>query len=252
MKKVLLISILLGIALLLPSTGCAKLAKGIELMKPEIRGISHEWGDVTQETTEIITTIRVYNPNPFTLPIKRVTCDLNIDGVEIGHSKSQNLHIEEGAEFPVVISTKIDNSKVPICWAEHLKRHERSEVEMNAGIICDLKVTEFAFPYHFKQPLETDLLSMLREIGSETFEVARPLPFKLSLRLLSSSRGEVTQKQTSLSLSATVHDDSLYPLLIPQIAYDIEMNDMPLVSGETKINYSCFQTRMALSPPTLS
>ena len=214
-------------------------------MKPEIRDIAHEWGQATSETTELVTTIRVYNPNPFTLPVKAVTGDIEADGIKMGNAEAQELHIEKKTEFPIVILTKIDNAKIPDFWAEHLRRHEKSKIDINMGIVFDLKVRDFSFPYHLEQPLETDLLSMLSKVGPIPIEkkITTPLSgeatiFRMTLKSLTSSWGEVNRESTNLNFSAIVHNDNPYLLPVPWITYDLEMNNVAVASGKTKINYS--------------
>jgi LEA14-like dessication related protein len=236
-KKAFLISISLVIVLLLlPNTGCAWLKERAAAMKPEVREISHEWGNVTQETIEVITTVKVYNPNPFTLPVKKITGDLNADGIAMGHSESGSLHIAKEIESSIVISTKIDNSKIPVFWTEHLNRNENSEVEIDAGITFDLKVTDFTFPYHLERPLQTNILSILRGIGPETFEAGEPVPVKITLKSLSGFWGEVTQGYTEVNLVAVVHNDNAYPLSLPRMTYDTEVNGIKFASGESEID----------------
>lgn len=236
-KKAFLISISLVIVLLLlPNTGCGWLKERAAAMKPEVKEISNNWGNVTQETMEVITTVKVYNPNPFTLPVKKITGDLNADGIAMGHSESKDLHIAKEANSSIVISTKIDNSKVPVFWTEHLNRNENSEVEIDVGITFDLKVTDFTFPYHLERPLQTNILSMFQRIGPETFGAEKPVPVKITLKSLSGSWGEVTQEYTAVNLVAVVHNDNDYPLFLPRMTYDTEVNGINFASGESEID----------------
>jgi LEA14-like dessication related protein len=212
-------------------------------MKPEVRSISHEWGGISQETTELITTIKVYNPNPFILPVKSVGCDIIIDGIKMGHAETQDLHIEKEAEFPILIRTKIDNSKIPQLWVEHIKRHEQSETEIDIAVTFDLVVRDFTFHHSLKRPLETDLLSTLQKAGPATIEKKAKLPLageatvlKVTLKSVSSSWGDVTPEHTELNLSAIVHNDNSYSLPLPRIAYKVKLNDIALASDKTEVN----------------
>jgi LEA14-like dessication related protein len=213
-------------------------------MKPEVREITSQWGEVTRETTELITTIMAYNPNPFSLPVKRVDCDFGVDGIKIGHAETQGLHIEKKTEFPIVIHTEIDNSKMPELWTEHIKRHEQSEAEIDIGATFDLLVRDFTFRHTLKRPLETDLLSMLGEVGPTTTEKKAKLPLvgektvlKITLDSVSGSWGEATPEHTELNLSAIIRNDNPYPLPLPGMAYDIKLNDIALSSGQTEVSY---------------
>lgn len=239
------IVIVFSIVIILHSTiGCTTIKGRVESMKPEVRGITHRWGDATEETTQLLTTIRVYNPNPFMLPIKVLTCNFEVNGIEAGHGENYDIHIEKGTESPIVICTEIDNSKITALWIEHLNHGEKSEVNIDAGITFDLKVKDFTFHHHLKYPLETDLLSTLeggvpRQVEKKTAVplVGEVTILKITVEALSALWGEVTSKHTNLNLSATIHNDNPYPLPLPRIVYDVELNGWMLASGRSTVNY---------------
>ncbi|GAG20080.1 unnamed protein product, partial [marine sediment metagenome] len=134
-----------------------------KLQKPEIREVSLDWGQVTETTTEVLGTITVYNPNSVALPVDRITCDIKMDGISVGRAETIDLQIEKEAEFPVKISAKIDNTKIPDFWVEHIRRNEKSEASIELHAIFDLGGVDFTIPYTIKRPIETDLLSYLKE-----------------------------------------------------------------------------------------
>jgi LEA14-like dessication related protein len=81
---VLLIAIVLASALLL---GCTQQGSPT-IGKPEIREITHEWGAVTSSTTEIITKVKVYNPNPISLPLKDVLTEIYMNDIKMGEGSA--------------------------------------------------------------------------------------------------------------------------------------------------------------------
>ena len=105
---------------------CAQVKERVEAIKPAVRSITLDWGAVTSGTSEVIATIKVFNPNPFSLPVKKVACDIAMAGVPLATAETLDLKIERNAEFPIRISTKIDNGKIPDFWAAHLRNNERS------------------------------------------------------------------------------------------------------------------------------
>ncbi|GEM_PF-23273 len=175
-NKMLFTSVILSLVILLsPIMGCAKVKEKAEAMKPEIRAITLKWGEVTPAITEVLATIQVYNPNPVSLPVKKVFCVITMNGIRMGSAETIDLKIEKNAEFPIKISAKIDNTKIPSFWAEHLKRNERSETLIDINTTFDLLVRDFAFPYRLKRPIETDLLSALKKVG--------PIPVKKKVKI---------------------------------------------------------------------
>ncbi len=211
-----------------------------KLQEPELREVSLKWGEVTPATTEVLGTITIYNPNSVSLPIESVTCEIKMDGIKVGSAETINLQIEEEAEFPVKIVAKIDNAKIPEFWAEHLRRDEISEAEIEMHIAFDLEGIKFTLPYTLKQPIETNILSYLSGIEPISVEKKADIlilggktVFKISLNRLSGAWGTTTPQTSQMELIANVYNDNLYPLLIPKIKYFIESNGMPIGFGET-------------------
>ena len=211
-----------------------------KLQEPELRDVSLEWGEVKPATTEVLGTVTIYNPNSVPLPIKGITCEIKMNGIRVGSAETVNLQIEEETEFPVKIVAEIDNTKIPEFWAEHIRRDEKSEVEIEMQIAFDLGGIEFTLPYTLKQPIETNILSYLSEIEPISVEKKVDVPilgektvFKVSLNRLSCTWGTTTPQASQMELIANVYNDNLYPLLIPKIKCLVESNGMPIGSGET-------------------
>ncbi len=214
-------------------------------MKPEIRSITLDWGEVTSATTEVIATVKVFNPNPFSLPVKKVTCRVTMAGIPLATAETVDLKIEKNAELPIKISAKIDNSKIPDFWVQHLKNQEKSMALIDLEVTFNLIVTDFTFSYQFKTPIETDLLASLKEVGPIPIEKTVEVPvirlkitiFKVTIESLSGKWGQVSPDSTELNLFATILNENPYPLAAPKVAYNITMNNISLASGETEANY---------------
>ncbi|MFC1993398.1 LEA type 2 family protein [Chloroflexota bacterium] len=211
-----------------------------EIGKPEIIDVSLDWGKVTEATTEVLGTITVYNPNSIPIPVRRITCDIKINGTSICSAETIDLQIEEKSEFPINITAEIDNTKIPDIWAEHINRNEKSEASIELLAIFDLGGVDFPIPYTIKQPIETDLLSYLEQIEPIPVEKKIEIPilgertvFRISLESLSGKWGPTTPQTTQIDLLANVYNDNLYPLLAPKVRCTIESNGLSLGSGET-------------------
>jgi LEA14-like dessication related protein len=137
-------------------------------------------------------TLIVYNPNSVSLPVNKVTFNMELNGINVGSAETIDLKIEKASEFPIRISVKIDTAKIPIVWAEHIRRNEISEASIKINATFDLGVGEFTFPYTVKQPFETDLLSHLTNVGPVPVERKVKVPilgektvFSMTLEVLS-------------------------------------------------------------------
>jgi len=225
---------------------CGKVQEKIEQMKPEIRGIRLAWGAVSPATTEILGTLMVYNPNPVSLTVKKIEYAIALDGLDMGSGESTGLQIEKRAEFPLKISARINNNRIPAFWVEHLKRREKSESSVEIRVTFDLIGRDFIFPFLVRRPLETDLLSFLKKAGPVQIEKKAKIPllgektvFKITLESLSGEWGEVTPEATQIKLSAIVHNENAYPLAAPWMEYTLDMNGLNLGSATSGLQFVC-------------
>jgi LEA14-like dessication related protein len=256
---IIAIAVLIGLGLL----AYPVIRQRTEAMKPEIRSATLDWGEVTWATTEVITIIKVFNPNPFTLPVKKVACGIFMNDIRMAAAETVDLRIEREAEFPIKVLTRIDNRKIPSFWAEHLRRGEKSEVVIDVYTTFDLIVTDFTFPFQVRRPMETDLLGELERVGPIPVREGRipdvvppapvppaPVPppifppaggsdymFKITLMSLSGQWGSINPETTEVILLATIYNENPYPLVIPMVEYRVDINGIPLALGETVVHY---------------
>jgi LEA14-like dessication related protein len=223
---------------------CNRIQQQIEQMKPEIRETTLEWGSVTADTTEIIGTIRVYNPNPISLPVKKMTYDITMAGVNMGSGESPGFHIAKQAESPIKVTAKIDNSKIPIFWVEHLKNQEKSEASIGIKVTFDLKITDFTFPFNVQRPIDTNFLAALNNVTPILLEKKVNVPvigeqtvFRATLESLSGKWGMITTDTSEILLSLGIRNENIYPLVAPKMEYGAEINNITLASGEAPMQF---------------
>ncbi len=87
--------VILALALIL--LGCTQ-----SLGKPKIEKIVNRWGNVTEDYTEIVTEITVYNPNPIPIPIKDVLTEVYLNGMKVGEGKSLQSEIKPSSESKII------------------------------------------------------------------------------------------------------------------------------------------------------
>lgn len=243
MRKQILAGLLVLMLLVTSFAGCAVPRKPPE--KPEVKSITHRWGEVTSEAAEVLTTIIVYNPNPFILPVRKVFCDISLAGVKVGHGETQGVRMKAMGDFPINIATEIQAEKIPEFWAEHLRHGEVSEILLKGGVVFDLFITTFTFPFQLKRTLRTNLLSTLRITKPISFSpFGENIPFRLVIKSVSAEWGEVTKEKTELILSAVIYNDSPFTISIPEellskaLHYEVLLNEIPLgIEGKLAESY---------------
>jgi LEA14-like dessication related protein len=225
--KILIMTILIPVFLL----GCAQEGK-TTLGKPEIREISHEWSKVTTSTTEIITKIKVYNPNPVPLPLKDVLTELYMNNIKMGEGSALKAEIKANSESTIIISTKLENGRIPEWWVSHIKNGEKSTMNVKGYLVFDLKITEFKYPIELSNPIETDILAGL---SSDTPQKINVGPITLTINSIKSHWGEVNEDYTEIITLATIHNDNLVPVPITKFHYLVEMNGIKIAEGSSDV-----------------
>ena len=223
MVTILLISVLL--------LGCAQEGKPT-IGKPEIRKISHEWGKVTGSTTEIITKVVVYNPNPVPLPLKDVLTEIYMNNLKMGEGSALKAEIKANSESTIVISTKLENGRIPEWWVSHIKNGEKSVMKVKGYLVFDLKIMEFRYPIELSNAMETDILAGL---GSNVPQKINAGPITLTIKSTRSYWGDVNRDYTEIITLATIYNDNPVPVAISKIHQIVEMNGIRFAEGSSDV-----------------
>ena len=223
MRRILTIIIITTLLL-----GCSQ---SLRVGKPEIRSVSNEWGAVTSSTTEIITKIKVYNPNPFPLPLKDILTEVYMNNVKMGEGSALKAEIKPSSESTIIISTKLDNSKIPEWWVSHIKNGERSTLVIKGYLVFDLKIMEFKYPFKMLNEIKTNILA---ELSTNVPQKVGPL--SLTIESTKTFWGNVNEKYTEIITVAKVRNDYAIPIPIIGFQYLVEMNGIKVGDGRSDIN----------------
>jgi len=228
MKSIVLVTILLISVLFL---GCAQEGK-LTIGKPEIRKISHEWGKVTSSTTEIITKVVVYNPNPVPLPLKDVLTEIYMNNLKMGEGSALKAEIKANSESTIVISTKLENGRIPEWWVSHIKNGEKSVMKVKGYLVFDLKIMEFRYPIELSNAMETDILAGLSSNVPQKIDAG---PITLTVKSMKSYWGDVNRDYTEIITLATIYNDNPVPVAISKIHQLVEMNGIRFAEGSSDV-----------------
>jgi len=199
-------------------------------MKPEVKSITSSWGTVTSDTTEVVTSIVVYNPNPFSILVKSVAFDMYLNDIKIVSGSSTNISLPAKTESAIVLKSLINNRKIPEGLTSHINQHEVSTVKITGNILFDLKAVEFAYPFEFSSKLETNLLAGLNTNEPRDISVG---PVKLTLKSLESIWGSVSPSVVEVNHRATIHNHQAVPIPVTRIDYEIYVNNIKVGEGTT-------------------
>lgn len=211
--------------------GCS--AEHQTLGKPEIKEISNQWGEVTASTTEIVTKIKVYNPNPVPLPLKDVLTEVYINGIKIGEGSALKAEIKANSESTILIHTKLENSKIPKWWILHIKNGEKSNMHIKGYLVFDLLITEFKYPIDMTKLIETDILAGLT---SAVPKKVKSGTISLEIESVKSYWGEVNEDYTEIITEVKIRNENSDPISVSRIHHSVLLNDIALAQYSSDID----------------
>jgi LEA14-like dessication related protein len=126
---------------------------------PQITGMTHSWGRVTIESTEILTKATVHNPNNFPIYFTKVEYTIYMNNIKMGQGSSEeDVIIRANSDKTIDLTTVIDNTKLAEWWVSHINNGEKTVFKLDGYIYFDLKVTTFKYHFELTQEFQTNIL----------------------------------------------------------------------------------------------
>jgi len=194
---------------------------------PTVESTSYGWGAVTDETTEIETTVTVDNPNPVGVPgVVSVAYTARLNDVTLARGERSGVGFGPGRNT-ISLTAEMRNSKIADWWVTHVNGGEQSELTVDATV----NAPGFAREIPAKSStVETDILGGFTTEGTQQVDFqGDPL---LNLRNQRATWGEATAETTPLSFSADVENVHDYAVTLDGVAYVVEMNGVELGRGQ--------------------
>ena len=231
-KLVVMITALIIIA----SSGCV-VKKGLN--KPTIIETTHRWGNVTYGSTEIVTQATIKNPNPITMPLKKLYLEFLINSMKLGESTLYKTHkLPANQTSNISFSTYIDNGKIPDAWISHIKNGEKSTLNLKGCMLFDLKVVDYEAPLSYTVNVSTDILYPLNNFEEKTIYFGPFNHFSITIKSISAEWGSINYNTTTIKLGIKVHNDNLVPIIIPKMNYEFTANGIKIAKGSSESKYT--------------
>lgn len=227
-----------------------------------------DWGNVSEERTEVITTVWVNNPNPIGISVSdsvEVSYQLYLNDVNLANGEKSGLSIPAGNNT-VQISTYIQNQDIPPWWVAFIQNNETIPIRADASADVGGTVsTSVDFPTQEETILteETPIITSLSEVASGTegtyTKNVSEQEFRGETGLESSSLiservtgqdgeltvgyeiqdgwaewGEVTEDTTTVYFHFQIHNPGDVRVLAApsNVGVDVEMNDLEMFSAQ--------------------
>ncbi|MCU4719294.1 LEA type 2 family protein [Halapricum hydrolyticum] len=198
------------------------------LAQPTVESVDSEWGEATNDTTQIETQARVDNPNPIGTPgVVSIEYTASLNDVVLAEGKKSGIGLSPG-ENTIEFAATMDNDRIADWWVTHVNGDERSTLTIEPtvsgpGVSQSLPEQTSA--------VETDLLSSFESSEEDTVTVdGEPL---LVLGDRDASWGEATDETTPLTLTAELENAHEQPVTLSGVEYVVTMNNVTLGEGQT-------------------
>jgi len=116
-----------------------------------------DWGNVTDERTEIVTTIWVNNPNPVGVSLgERLTAeyDIYMNDVRVATGSKTGISVPPG-ESTTQLRTDLLNEQLPAWWVAFVRANETIDLDVNGTVTVDA-IRPFRHPVGANQTILED------------------------------------------------------------------------------------------------
>ncbi|WP_266077188.1 LEA type 2 family protein [Haladaptatus caseinilyticus] len=206
---------------------------------PRVAGVDNEFGNVTDERTEIRTALVVENPNPFGVRIGNTSVDYTVEmnDVAMASGNRSNLALGRG-NTTLDFSTGMQNRKIPKWWTTHIRNDERTTLRIQSKVHSSLVGRSVNVPY--SRTIETDIISQFNSTETRPVNASVPLVSDpvLYVNETSASWGSMTRERTPIRMQMRVYNPKSLTYTISEIGYEMTMNGIEVGSGETDRPYT--------------
>ncbi|WP_299267110.1 LEA type 2 family protein [Halorientalis sp.] len=194
---------------------------------PTVSSTSYEWGAITDESTEIVTSVTVDNPNPVGVPgVVDVSYTARLNDVTLARGERSGVGFGPGRNS-ISLTAAMQNSKIADWWVTHVNGDEQSALTVDATVNAPGFSRELPAK---SSTVETEILGGFRTEG------ARQVAFQgdplLTLRNQRASWGAADAETTPLLFSADVENVHDYDVRLAGVEYVVEMNGVELGTGQ--------------------
>lgn len=133
---------------------------------PALIETTTDWAGTRGDNAVIINHLKLYNPNPFPLPISGVGYTIYANDIKIGQGTIVKSVVLPARGYGTVdVETLIDIKVLPRVWAEHIKNGEVSRVR--AEIYLDITVLNMNYKMELAtvdETIQTDIMGELNNM----------------------------------------------------------------------------------------
>lgn len=229
---------------------------------PDAGLADNEWGEVTDDRIEVLTTIWIDNPNPFGIGGDvDVEYNVSLAGVELAGGEATDVAIESGNSTET-LETDLRQQRLPEWWAAHVGNGERSSLQANATVHASVGPVSGSPSVSHEDEVTTDIEGAIDEglgelEGEHTAVETGADPGVDGVEIdptyevvdTNAQWGEVSENETEVLMTFTVRNPNPYPLPTPAFTGEMTFNDVELARWDAGELEALDAGRDAAIPP---
>lgn len=213
-----------------------------------------QWGDVSRRRTEVLTTIRVTNPNQFSATVSdrlRARFTLSLNDVPVAAGDKRGLTLSRGTDT-MTLSTQIRNDQLGRWWAAYVRDNETVTVRFDGNVTAangGSVVVPFPSIQYRVQESDTPVGDALdgaaqamegkymRDVTLDRFGVNEEITVGYAVTDAEATWGQVTDNETTVVLRYTLRNTGDVPLpAAPEdVTASVALNDVEFVHPENGV-----------------
>jgi len=202
-----------------------------------VKSITHEWGVVNENVTEVRSYVVICNPSPISAKLESLEYEIYMNDIKMAEGSSvETVDIPARGEAEVHLSTFIDNSKIPSWWASHVGNGEKTTTRIEGRAEVKIYGLTYEIPFSLQKEFETDFEEEADLTEPKEVEIAdlRPLYKRVYVVVESvdTSWGEVSEETTQLIHVAEIYNPNDFDIPVTSFRYRITANEVILAEGE--------------------
>lgn len=223
---VLLLVLLIG--------GAIALVAGV-FESPEVVSASHEWGEVNEESSTVISYVVVENPNPagFAVGDASIRVEIRLNGVLVGEGGSDGIELEEGTSENRIVTT-FDHDQAPDWWATHLENGERTEWTFEVSLTTSVFGRSVSVPVSE----ESDEFSthIIEQINSYDPDPVTLASYSVDVTNIDCRWADVTEDSSNLEGTVSIENRTPVTVEVASASFTLFMNDVEVARGQSELN----------------
>ncbi|MFB6088116.1 MAG: PKD domain-containing protein, partial [Haloarculaceae archaeon] len=220
-----------------------------------------DWGTVTENETEVVTTIWVDNPNPFPIALGSglsATYNVSFNDVALASGEKDALSVPKG-NSTLRLNSTIRNDRLPAWWARFVRANETIAMTIDGDLTVDVGPSA-SYGIHREQTVlenSTPIITALSQaangttgtyttsVGTDQLDASlldglvgedtQSVTVGYEIREADARWGSVTRRRTTLLFDFTIHNpgDVPVPAVPDGLGAEIEMNGVRMFETET-------------------